>query len=41
MKDNVRIDLKEICVNTKKWTDLAQDEYYWRVLVNAELNLVP
>ena len=33
------MDLKEICINTRDWVDLAQDRDYWRVLVNAALNL--
>ena len=24
--DNVRMDLKEICINTRKWVDLAQEK---------------
>jgi hypothetical protein len=31
---NVRIDLKEMCINTRNWVDLAQYRVYWRVLVN-------
>ena len=34
---NTRMALKEIGINTRSWVDLAQD--YWRVLVNAALNL--
>ena len=37
--DNIRMDLKEIDINTRNWVDSAQDEDYWRVLVNAALNL--
>ena len=33
------MDLKEICINTRDWVDLAQDRDYWRVLVNSALNL--
>ena len=33
------MDLKEIGVNTRNWVYLAQDIDYWRVLVNAALNL--
>ena len=36
--DNIRIDIKEICVNTRNWVDLAQDRDYWRDLVNAALS---
>jgi hypothetical protein len=36
---NIRMDLKEIGLNTSNWVDSAQDSDYWRVLVNAALNL--
>ena len=38
-EDNIRMDLKEICINTRNWVDLAQDRDYWRALLNATLNL--
>ena len=38
-EDNIRMDLKEICINTRNWVDSAQDRDYWRALVNAALNL--
>ena len=38
-KDTIRIDLKEICTNTRNWVDSAEDRDYWRALVNAALNL--
>ena len=38
-EDNIRMDLKEIDVNTRNWIDSAQDRDYWRTLVNAALNL--
>ena len=38
-KGNIRMDLKEIGVNTRSWVDSAQDRDYWRSLVNAALNL--
>ena len=38
-EDNIRMDLKEMGVNTMNWVDLAQDRDYWRALVNAVLNL--
>ena len=38
-EDNIRMDLKEIGINTRKWVDSDQDRDYWRVLVNAVLNL--
>ena len=36
--DNIRIDFKEIGINTRNWVDSAQDRD-WRALVNATLNL--
>ena len=38
-EDNIRMDLKEIGINTKNLVDLAQDRDYWRALVSAVLNL--
>ena len=38
-EDNIRMDLEEIGINAGNWVDLAQDMNYWRVLVNAALNL--
>ena len=38
-EDNIRMDLKEIGINTKNWVDLTQDRDYWRALVNAALIL--
>ena len=38
-EDNIRMDLKEIGINTRKWVDSPQDRNYWRALVNAGLNL--
>ena len=35
----VRMDLKEIDINTRNWIDSAQDRDHWRALVNAALNL--
>ena len=37
-KGNIRLDFKEIGVNTRDWVDLAQDKKYWRDVVNAALN---
>ena len=37
--DNIRIDLKEIGINSRSWVDSAHDRDYWRALVNAALNL--
>ena len=38
-EDNIRMDLKEIGINTRNWVGSAQDRDYWRTLVNAALNL--
>ena len=38
-EDNIRMDLKVIGINTRNWVDSAQDMDYWRVFVNAALNL--
>ena len=38
-EDNIRMDLEEIGVNEANWVDSTQDRNYWRVLVNAALNL--
>ena len=38
-EDNIRMNLKEIGNNMRNWDDWAQDRDYWRVLVNATLNL--
>ena len=38
-QDNIRMDLKEIGNNTRNWVDSAQYREYWRVLVNAAMNL--
>ena len=38
-EDNIRMDLKEISINTNNWVNSAQDRDYWRALVNAALNL--
>ena len=37
--DYIRMDLKEIIINTRNWVDSAQDRDYWRALVNVALNL--
>ena len=37
-KDNIRIDLKEIGINTRNCVDSGQDRHYWRALVNAALD---
>ena len=37
--DNIRMDLKDICINTRNWVDSGQDRDYWRMLVNVTLSL--
>jgi hypothetical protein len=36
---NIRMELKEIGINTINRVDSAMDKNYWRALVNAALNL--
>ena len=36
-EDCIRMDLKEIGVNTRNWVDTKRD--YWRTLANVVLNL--
>ena len=38
-EDNIKMDLKEISINTRNWVDSAQDRGYWRALVSVALNL--
>ena len=37
-EDNIRVNFKEIGINTRNWVDSAQDRDYWRALVNSALN---
>ena len=37
-EDDIRMDLKEIGINTRDWVDLAQDRDYWRAFVNVALS---
>ena len=37
--DNIRMDLEEIDINAGNLVDSCQDMHYWRVHVNAALNL--
>ena len=39
LEDNMRIDLKEIGVNTRNWVDTTLDWDYWVVLVTVASNL--
>ena len=38
-EDIIRMDLKEIDINSRNWVDWSQDRDYWRALVNAAFNL--
>ena len=38
-KDDIRMDLIEIGVNTKNWVYSTQVTDYWKALVNVALNL--
>ena len=39
-EDNIRMDFKEIGINTRNWVDSAQDRDYWKDLVIAAWNLL-
>ena len=36
---NIRMNLKQISLNTRNWFDSAQDRNYFRVFMSAVLNL--
>ena len=38
-EDNIRMDHKEIRINTRNWVDSGKDRDYWRAFINAALNL--
>ena len=38
-ENNIRMYLKEICMNTRNRGDSAQDRDYWKTFVNAALNI--
>ena len=38
-EDNIKMKLKQICINTRNRVDSDEDSDYWRALVNATLNL--
>ena len=40
-EDSLRMDLKEICINTRNWVDSAQVRYYWRALQTDILAIIP
>jgi hypothetical protein len=38
-EENIRMTLRENLLEGVDWTDLVQDRYRWRDLVNTEMNL--
>ena len=36
-ENNIRMDLKEIGINTRNWVHSAQDRDYWRALMKVAL----
>jgi hypothetical protein len=38
-QDNIRMYLKEICINARDCVGSSRDRHYWKSLVNAALNL--
>jgi len=38
-QDNTKMDLQEVGLEGVDWTDLAQNRYRWRALVNAAMKL--
>jgi hypothetical protein len=38
-EENIRMNLKEIGINTRNLVDSAKDGDYWRALVNAVFNI--
>ena len=38
-EDNIRMNLKEMGINTRDWVDSAQVRDHWRALVEAALSL--
>ena len=38
-EDSIRVDLREMGINTRNLVDLAKYSDYWRALVNTALNL--
>ena len=38
-EDTIRMDLKEISINTRNWVASAKDRDYWRAFVNAALKI--
>jgi hypothetical protein len=38
-EDNIKLDLREMCLDGANWIQLAQDRVQWRVCVNTVMNL--
>ena len=38
MRDNIKMGLREIDVNTRNWVNSAEDRDYWRAFANHELD---
>ena len=38
-EENIRMDLKEIVINTRNWIDLTEDRDCWSALLNVASNL--
>jgi hypothetical protein len=38
-EDGIRMDLREICLGSVGWIQLAQNRDRWRALVNTAMNL--
>jgi hypothetical protein len=38
-EDNIKLDLREICIDGANWIQLAQDRIQWRAFVNTVMNL--
>jgi hypothetical protein len=38
-EDNIKLDIEEVGCGDMNWTEMAQDRYRWRALVNTVMNL--
>jgi hypothetical protein len=38
-EDNIKTDLKEVCIDSVNWIQLAQDRVHWRAFVRTVTNL--
>ena len=38
-EENIKMNLKEVGINTRNWVDSNSDRDYWRALMNSRLNL--